>query len=76
MGGLTLDYTDGWDQFGRVTSQTWTNAAETTTFDDFTYTYDRASSLRSSAVAGSITVQNARKAGLSDRPSLHRGDWI
>ncbi|HUT91467.1 MAG TPA: RHS repeat-associated core domain-containing protein [Thermoguttaceae bacterium] len=46
-GGLTLDYgsdgSGGWDQFGRVTGQTWTNSAETTTFDDFAYTYDRAS---------------------------------
>lgn len=46
-GGLVLDYgddgSDGWDRFGRVTSQTWTNDAETTTFDDFAYTYDRAS---------------------------------
>ena len=37
------DGIDGWDRFGRVTDQTWTNSAETTTFDDFTYTYDRAS---------------------------------
>ena len=46
-GGLTLDYgadgSAGFDQFGRVTGQTWTNAAGTTTFDDFAYTYDRAS---------------------------------
>ena len=31
------------DRFGRVTGQTWTNSAETTTFDNFAYTYDRAS---------------------------------
>ncbi|MGB2801765.1 MAG: RHS repeat-associated core domain-containing protein, partial [Phycisphaerae bacterium] len=46
-GGLTLDYgsdgSGGWDDFGRVTGQTWTNSAETTKFDDFAYTYDRAS---------------------------------
>jgi hypothetical protein len=46
-GGLTLCYgpdgSAGWDRFGRVTDQTWTNSAGTTTFDDFTYTYDRAS---------------------------------
>ncbi len=47
-GGLTLSYGtaandySGLDRFGRIASQTWTNASGTTTLDGFTYTYDRA----------------------------------
>ncbi len=44
-GGLTLDYNtngdyEGWDTFGRVINQEWTNGAGTTTLDHYTYTYD------------------------------------
>ncbi len=44
-GGLTLDYNatgnyEGWDRFGRVVNQQWTDGAGTTTLDHYTYTYD------------------------------------
>ena len=44
-GGLTLSYGSagvygGWDRFGRVVDQKWTNAAGTTTLDEYTYAYD------------------------------------
>ena len=48
-GGLTLDYNisgsthlyEGWDTFGRVINQQWTNSAGTSTLDHYTYSYDR-----------------------------------
>ena len=47
-GGLTLSYDaaadhtfSGWDKFGRIVDQLWTNGAGTTTRDEYTYTYDR-----------------------------------
>src|SRR5699024_6260664 len=47
-GGLVLNYdTDnnhqysGWDRFGRVTDQSWTNSAASTTFDQYKYAYDK-----------------------------------
>jgi RHS repeat-associated protein len=47
-GGLKLDYDIdgddtliGWDRFGRVIQQKWTDDAGTTTLDHYTYTYDR-----------------------------------
>ena len=43
--GLTPDYNqtgdyEGWDRFGRIINQEWTDAAGTTTLDHYTYTYD------------------------------------
>jgi len=50
QGGLTLSYDPdgdhsygGWDRFGRIIDQEWTDGAGTTTLDEFTYTYDRSS---------------------------------
>ena len=47
-GGLTLSYGaagtyGGWDRFGRIIVQNWTNGAATTDFEKLTYTYDHAS---------------------------------
>ena len=46
-GGLTLSYDpahnntfSGWDPFGRVIDQLWTDGAGTTTLDEYQYTYD------------------------------------
>jgi len=48
-GGMTLNYDidnddtfAGWDRFGRIIDQRWTNGAETTVLDEYTYTYDMA----------------------------------
>lgn len=47
-GGLVLNYDtnnnhqySGWDRFGRVTDQSWTNIAASTTFDQYKYAYDK-----------------------------------
>jgi YD repeat-containing protein len=63
--GLTLDYDpygyhtyDGFDRFGRVVDQRWTNAAKTATLDEYAYTYD---------LAGNRTARtNALSATLSE----------
>jgi RHS repeat-associated protein len=50
--GLTLSYgsgstLSGFDRFGRITDQKWTNGAGTTTLDEFTHGYDRNSNVTS-----------------------------
>ena len=61
-GGLTLSYGaagvyGGWDRFGRVVDQKWTNAAGSSTKDEYTYTYDRNSNrtAKSNALQSSLS---------------------
>jgi YD repeat-containing protein len=63
-GGLVLDYDfdpqnphtyPGWDRFGRVIDQRWTNTAETTDIDRFQYTYD----INSNRVSRDVTATGA-----------------
>ena len=57
--GLVLNYgptaAAGLDRFGRVTSHAWTNDPETTTFDEFTYTYDELDRLTDTVNKGQAT---------------------
>ena len=64
QGGLTLCYDrdgdgtyGGWDRFGRIVEQKWTDGAGTTTLDEFTYTYDRSSNrlTRTNALNGDFS---------------------
>lgn len=88
-GGLTLDYgadgSAGWDEFGRVTNQTWDNeltGEDHVTFDDFAYTYDRASNrlTRDVIPAGATdldekyTYDGLNRLTNTDRGTLSGGD--
>ena len=84
-GGLNLTYgtggTAGFDRFGRIANQKWTNGAGTATLDEYSYTYDRNGNRTSKAnLLNSSYSENYAYDGLNRLPDTNRGgsdyqDW-